>query len=273
MVDELEQRYGGFDGLNLCFETREGILKHCSIANARRLGDVGERFVLRRQPSLEAQVANLADEIAYNNHDVDDGLRSGLIGIDQLRGIELFACHADAASRQHPGIGGRRLVHETVRRMINDLVVDLLGQTRERIAATAPASIDDVRAGPPLVAFSEGMRSRSTELKRFLHARLYRHERVAAVMDEAKHVVRRLFEAFADDPSALPEEHRERVEKLGRRAIADYIAGMTDRYALEGAGEAGAGRQRGRRHPWGRPVAAGGLSEPRASAATAASAE
>ena len=233
VVDELEQRYGGFDGLNLCFETREGILKHCSIANARRLGDVGERFVLRRQPSLEAQVANLADEIAYNNHDVDDGLRSGLIEIEQLYEIELFARHADAASRQYPGIGGRRLVHETVRRMINDLVVDLLQQTRERIAATAPASIDDVRAGPPLVAFSEAMRSQSTELKRFLHARLYRHERVAAVMEEAKEVVRRLFKTFADDPSALPEDHRGRAEVLGRRAIADYIAGMTDRFALK----------------------------------------
>lgn len=232
VVDELEQRYGGFDGLNLCFETREGILKHCSLANARRLGEIGERFLLRRQPSLEAQVANLADEIAYNNHDVDDGLRSGLITLEQLQGIELFARHSRAASTEFPGIAGRRLVHETVRRMINDLVVDLLDETRARVAAAAPDSIDAVRAAPPLVAFSAQMQARSLELKRFLYQELYRHERVLAVMERAKSVVRRLFDAFAEDPARLPDEHRERVQRLGLRAIADYIAGMTDRFAL-----------------------------------------
>jgi len=233
VVDELEQRYGGFDGLNLCFETREGILKHCSRANALRLGEIGERFLSGRQPTLEAQVANLADEIAYNNHDVDDGLRSGLITLAQLREIDLFARHAHAAERAHPGIGGRRLVHETVRRMIDDLVVDLLEETRARIAAAAPRGVDDVRAAPPLVAFSGAMRSRSTGLKRFLHGQLYRHPRVMAVMEDAKQVIRRLFGAFDADPAALPPEHRERVARLGRRAIADYIAGMTDRFALK----------------------------------------
>ena len=148
VVDELEQRYGAFDGLNLCFETREGILKHCSQANARGLGEVGERFLAGRQPTLEAQIANLADEIAYNNHDVDDGLRSGLITFDQLGGVDLFARHAHDAARAYPAIPERRLIHETVRRMINELVVDLTDETRRRIGAAAPASVDEVRAAP-----------------------------------------------------------------------------------------------------------------------------
>ena len=232
VVDELEQRYAAFDGLNLCFETREGILKHCSIENARALGELGERFLLRRQPSLEAQVANLADEIAYNNHDVDDGLRAGLIGLEQLDGIDLFAGHRREAERLYPGIVGRRLVHETIRRMIGDLVVDLIGETRRRIDAAAVRSLDEVRAAPPLVGFSEAMRERSAQLKRFLYAGLYRHPRVDDVMDRARRVVRQLFDAYAADPSLLPDEHRERVGALGLRAVADYIAGMTDRFAL-----------------------------------------
>ena len=232
VVDELEQRYAAFDGLNLCFETREGILKHCSIENARALGELGERFLLRRQPSLEAQVANLADEIAYNNHDVDDGLRAGLIGLEHLDGIDLFAGHRREAERLYPGIVGRRLVHETIRRMIGDLVVDLIGETRRRIDAAAVRSLDEVRAAPPLVGFSEAMRERSAQLKRFLYAGLYRHPRVDDVMDRARRVVRQLFDAYAADPSLLPDEHRERVGALGLRAVADYIAGMTDRFAL-----------------------------------------
>jgi len=232
VVDALEQRYGGFDGLNLCFETREGILKHCSAENARRLGDVGERFLRGAQPSLEAQVANLADEIAYNNHDVDDGLRSGLITVEQLFEVDLFARHAEAACLEFPGIAERRLIHETVRRMINELVVDLLRETGRRIEAAAPASIDEVRAAGPLAAFSLAMREQTAQLKRFLNQRLYRHQRVTAVMDEAQQVVRRLFRAYAADESLLPDEHRERLSRHGMRAIADYIAGMTDRYAL-----------------------------------------
>ncbi len=247
VVDELEQRYGGFDGLNLCFETREGILKHCPAAKARRLGELGERFLLGRQPTLEAQVANLADEIAYNNHDVDDGLRSGLITIAQLQRIDLFARQAHEAQRQFPGIGGRRLVHETVRRMINDLVVDLLEETGRRIDAAAPGSVEAVRAAPALVAFSETMRQRSLELKQFLLHELYRHPQVGAVMDRAREVVRLLFDAFAEDPGRLPGEHRARVEVLGLRAIADYIAGMTDRFALRELGRLGLAAPGG---PW-----------------------
>jgi dGTPase len=233
VVDELEQRYGGFDGLNLCFETREGILKHCPVRQARALGDVGERFLTKRQPSLEAQVANLADEIAYNNHDVDDGLRSGLITVAQLGEVDLFARHADEVRRAFPGIAERRLVHETVRRMIDELVGDLLRETRARVEAAAPESLDAVRAAGPLASFSPAMREQSAQLKRFLTTRLYRHERVNAAMDAAREAVRRLFDAFAADPARLPDEHRERVGRLGMRAIADYIAGMTDRFALK----------------------------------------
>jgi len=232
VVDELEQRYAAFDGLNLCFETREGILKHCRPEDARALGELGERFLQRRQPSLEAQVANLADEIAYNNHDVDDGLRSGLLKLGQLDRIDLFAGHRRTVEGLHPGIAGRRLVHETIRRMIDDLVVDLLAESRRRIEAAAPRSLDEVRAAPPLVDFSHGMRERSVQLKRFLHAALYRHARVDEAMGRARHVVRRLFDAYAADSSRLPDEHRERAQAIGLRAVSDYIAGMTDRFAL-----------------------------------------
>ena len=232
VVDELEQRYAAFDGLNLCFETREGILKHCRPEDARALGELGERFLQRRQPSLEAQVANLADEIAYNNHDVDDGLRSGLLRLGQLDRIDLFADHRHSVERLHPGVAGRRLVHETIRRMIDDLVVDLLAESRRRIGAAAPRSLDEVRAAPPLVAFSPAMRERSVQLKRFLHEALYRHPRVDEAMGRARGVVHRLFDAYAADPSRLPDEHRERFQAIGLRAVADYIAGMTDRFAL-----------------------------------------
>jgi len=240
VVDELEQRYGRFDGLNLCFETREGILKHCSPANARGLGEIGERFLLRRQPTLEAQVANLADEIAYNNHDVDDGLRSGLLTIEQLDEVDLFARHARAARQEFPAIGERRLVHETVRRMINELVVDLVCETQRRIDAAAPASVDEVRAAGPLVAFSDAIREQSRQLKRFLGEHLYRHDHVVVVMHAAQQVVQRLFDAFVADPGLLPEEHGERAQRLGPVAIADYIAGMTDRFALKELARVGA---------------------------------
>jgi dGTPase len=240
VVDELEQRYGGFDGLNLCFETREGILKHCSAANARRLGELGERFLLGLQPSLEAQVANMADEIAYNNHDVDDGLRSGLITLEQLQQVDLFAAHADVVSARYPGIAERRLVHETVRRMIDELVGDLLAETQRRIAAAAPRSLDEVRRAGPLVAFSVPMRERAQRLKSFLHAHLYRHPQVETVMDQARRAVHTLFDAYRDDDRLLPDEHRERAQHLGARAIADYIAGMTDRFALKELARIGA---------------------------------
>jgi dGTPase len=233
VVDELEERYGAFNGLNLTFETREGILKHCSLENARKLGELGARFIARRQPSLEAQIANLADEIAYNNHDVDDGLRSGLLRLAQLDDVPLFARHARSVRETYPGLAERRLIHETVRRMINALIVDLVQETTRRIEAAAPRSIDDVRAAPPLVAFSDPMRRECDLLKRFLLEHLYRHYQVMRMTNKARRIVRELFVAFMDDIRLLPTDHRERAESDRPRAIADYVAGMTDRYAIK----------------------------------------
>jgi len=232
VVDLLEERYGAFDGLNLCFETREGILKHCSVENAKTLGTVGRRFIERKQPSLEAQLANLADEIAYNNHDIDDGLRSGLLTIEQMMEINLFRFHAEEVKTRYPGIGPRRLTLETVRRMINDLIVDVTETSTRRIASIAPRSIDDVRDARPLIAFSDRIQSEAVILKRFLRKELYFHERVQRMADDAKAIVVALFDAYLRDPQRMPAEHASRHRSLGVRAIADYIAGMTDRYAM-----------------------------------------
>jgi dGTPase len=233
VVDELEERYGGFNGLNLAFETREGILKHCSIENARRLGDVGERFLQKHQPSLEAQIANLADEIAYNNHDIDDGLRSGLLQLAQLEDVPLFARHAREVRAQFPEIGERRMVNETVRRMINALIVDLATETARRIKDSRPASIDDVRQAGPLAAFSVDVRQEADALKSFLLHNLYRHYRVMRMTTKARRVVTELFRAFVDEPRLLPIDHQARAAEDKARAIADYVAGMTDRYAMK----------------------------------------
>ncbi|HMN83942.1 MAG TPA: deoxyguanosinetriphosphate triphosphohydrolase, partial [Burkholderiaceae bacterium] len=219
-------------GLNLCFETREGILKHCSPAIARTLGDVGERFLARRQPTIEAQVANLADEIAYNNHDIDDGIRSGLLDPRQLESVDLYARHARRVRALHPGLPLRRMLAETLRAMINELVTDLLSETGRRIAEAAPADPDAVRAAGPLAAFGAPVTGDLDALKRFLRRELYRHERVARVMAQARQVIERLFAYYLGRPDALPAQHRTRAEQSGERAIADYIAGMTDRYAL-----------------------------------------
>ena len=241
IVDELEERYAEFPGLNLTFECREGILKHCSQAEAERLGELGRRFLDHHQPSLEAQLANLADAIAYNNHDVDDGLRAGLVTTRELGDVALFARHHAEVERRYPGLGERRQVHEVVRRMINEVVNDLIETTRARLAAAAPADADAVRAAPaPLVAFSERIDAEHRALKRFLHERVYRHFRVLRATTKAQRVVRELFRAYFDDPRLLPDEHREAAQRLGTRdgdagrarAVADYIAGMTDRYAI-----------------------------------------
>lgn len=232
VVDYLEQRYAEFDGLNLTFETREGILKHCAVKNARTLGDVGERFINKQQPSLEAQVANLADEIAYNNHDVDDGLRSGLISLEQLTEVKLFAENLSKVQAQYPSLNGRRLIHETVRRMINSLVVDLSLQSEARIVKHNPRSIEDIRALPQLIGFSQEMHTRQAELKRFLRKNLYQHYRVNRMSVKAKRIIRELFGVFMDDVSLMPDEYQARATEDPARAVADYIAGMTDRYAI-----------------------------------------
>ncbi len=232
VVDLLEQRYGAFDGLNLTFETREGILKHCSLKNARLLGDVGERFIRRWRPGLEAQIANLADEIAYNNHDVDDGLRSGLLDMDQLATIAIFRRHMRAALKAYPNIEGRRLVHETVRRMIDTLVTDLIRHSAACIREHAPSSPDEVRKLPPMIRFSERIQREQAELKQFLRANLYRHYHVSRMSSKARRIISDLFQAFLAEPGLLPPEFQARAEADTPRAIADYIAGMTDRYAI-----------------------------------------
>lgn len=232
VVDELEQKYADFEGLNLTFEAREGILKHCALKNAEKLGDVGVRFLTGKQPSLEAQITNLADEIAYINHDVDDGLRSGLITLEQLGGVELFARHQHLTQGLYPGLSGRRLINETVRRMINTLVMDLVEQTRRHIDEHRPDSIDAVREAPPLAAFSPLVRLESLELKRFLFQNLYRHYRVERMSNKARRLIRELFEAFTQNPGLLPPEYQQRAQSSLERSVCDYIAGMTDRYAM-----------------------------------------
>ena len=232
VVDELEERYAAFNGLNLTFEAREGILKHCSAENARKLGELGERFLLKRQPSLEAQIANLADEIAYNNHDIDDGLRSGLLEISQLATVPLFERHVALVRQQYPAIAERRMINETVRRMINTLILDLTDESRRRIEAAAPRSIAEVRQSPPLIAFSQSVRAEADALKSFLHDNLYRHYRVMRMTAKARKIVRELFDAFMAEPRLLPVDHQARAAELGARAISDYVAGMTDRYAI-----------------------------------------
>jgi dGTPase len=241
VVDELEERYAEFPGLNLTFETREGILKHCSAANARRLGDLGERFLARRQPSLEAQLANLADEIAYNNHDVDDGIRAGLISVDELLELAIFRRQHEIVTGLYPGLGSRRLVHEVVRRMIDYLVNDLIDASAEAVAAAAPACVEDVRALPePLLRFGTEVAAEHLELKRYLRQHLYQHYKVLRMTNKARRVVRELFDSMFEDVDLMPGEHREAARRMesedgrpGRaRAVADYIAGMTDRFAI-----------------------------------------
>jgi dGTPase len=241
VVDELEERYADFPGLNLTFECREGILKHCSLANARHLGELGERFLRREQPGLEAQLANLADEIAYNNHDVDDGVRAELITVEELCSTRLFAREHTAVAARYPDLPPRRMLHEVVRRMINHVVTDVIRTTSARLGDAKPADIDAVRrAGEPLVAFSEATHDEHQELKRFLRERVYRHFKVLRMTSKAGRVVKDLWNSFIDDPLLMPGEYRDAAARAesehgasGRaRIVADYIAGMTDRYAI-----------------------------------------
>ena len=234
IVDRLEERYGAFDGLNLMFETREGILKHCSPARARDLGALGQRFLDGRRPSLEAQICNLADEIAYNNHDVDDGLRSGLITLEQLEDLSIFARHAAAADAEFPRISGRRRVHETIRRMIDAQVTDLLAESARRIAAAAPRTLEEVRAAPALIAFTDAMQAENRALKGFLRERLYQHYQVLRMTSKARRIIHDLFGAFVADPRLLPPQYQQMAATESvTRATADYIAGMTDRYSMK----------------------------------------
>ncbi len=234
IVDRLEERYGAFDGLNLMFETREGILKHCSPAKARELGELGRRFLDGRRPSLEAQICNLADEIAYNNHDIDDGLRSGLLTLEQLDGVSLFARHATEVDAEFSNLSGRRRVHETIRRMIGALVTDLLAESERRIASAAPQTLADVRAAPALIAFTDTMQAENRALKGFLREHLYQHYQVLRMTSKARRIIHDLFRAFTGDPRLLPPQYQEMAAIEGvERVTADYIAGMTDRYSMK----------------------------------------
>jgi dGTPase len=242
VVDELEERYAAFPGLNLTFETREGILKHCSQKSARELGDVGRRFIERTQPGLEAQLANIADEVAYNNHDVDDGLRSGLVTLEQLETLPFFAEHMRYVERKHPNLTPQRLGAETVRRMIGELVNGLIVASGAAIDAAAPRDIDAVRALPrPLIRFADQLHDAQRALKAFLRDHLYTHPRVRQMTQQAHDTVRLLFDALSADYSRMPDEHAERARSAARRGdaaaaarvVSDYIAGMTDRFALQ----------------------------------------
>lgn len=237
IVDELEAKYADFPGLNLTFETREGILKHCSARDARALGDIGERFLKREQPGLEAQLANVADAIAYNNHDVDDGFRAGLLSLKQLRKQSLFETQYAEVHRRYPDLEDRRLIYEIIRRMIDTVVSDLIEETRRKLDEAAPQSIDDVRtAGQALVRFSEPVLEQHLALKRFLNRHLYKHEKKLAMTREVQAMLKKLFKTYMADVEQMPLEFSSaagQADDSGRaRVVADYIAGMTDRYAI-----------------------------------------
>ena len=221
VVDKLEQRYAEFDGLNLTFELREGILKHCAIKNAKQLGDVGLRFINKTNPSLEAQVTNFADEIAYNNHDIDDGLRSGLITITQLQQVEIFAEQLAIVQSKYPNLEQKRLRHETIRRMINVLVIDLCTQTTKNIAKVSPKHIDEIRQAPYLVSFSAEMAAKNLSLKQFLRKNLYQHENVKNMSNQAERIIRELFDKFLADVGLMPESFKplQKQIKLARLRI------------------------------------------------------
>jgi len=237
VVDELEEKYADFPGLNLTFETREGILKHCSARNARELGALGKRFLDRQQPGLEAQLVNLADSIAYNNHDVDDGYRAGLLTLDQLREQPLFGEHHDAVRKKYPQLDDRRFIYEVIRRMIGHVVTDLIENSAANIKAANPKSIDDVRsAGRPLIEFSNAVYEKHFALKKFLHENLYRHDKVRAMNEKTQVMVEVLFERYMASTNELPEAFERQATDTQQaskaRIVADYIAGMTDRFAI-----------------------------------------
>jgi dGTPase len=234
VVDELEERYPAFNGLNLSFETREGILKHCArrnaeLINAQEPNGIAARFLNGTQPSLEAQLCNLADAIAYNAHDIDDGVRSGLLTLEQLQGVSLFDRYHTQTLDEYPHLQGRRVLYETIRRMLSDQVYDVINATRASLLQHAPVSVDEVRQCPALVQFSPAMYEESKALKSFLFRNLYRHPQVMQTTDVARAMVQELFTVYLARPEEMPAAYAQRSDIP--RAVADYLSGMTDRFA------------------------------------------
>jgi len=235
VVDYLERRYASFDGLNLTFESREGILKHCSINNAKTLGSIGERFIKKQQPSLEAQIVNIADEIAYNNHDVDDGFRSGLLDFRALKENTLFSRCSKIVDETYSNINDSQKINEVVRRMIHLLIKDVCTQSQKNLDDYQPKSIDDVRSLPHLINFSTEVKKEQLELKQFLRHAMYEHPYVAKMTQDAGKTVEKLFNHYIKEPEAIPENFSMNRMNDRARMIADYIAGMTDRFAIQSA--------------------------------------
>ena len=233
IVDKLEERYALFDGLNLTFETREGILKHCSLSKAKELGSIGERFLQGTRSSLEAQLANVADELAYNYHDVDDGLRANLLDFEQLQEVTLIREQLKVVLAKYPNLQGRRLHKELVRQLINMTIYDLIETTDNNIKTHAISSVDEARIAPLSVKYSDEMSQMQRELKKFLMKNMYRHSKIMQLRFKASNIVRSLFEAYMSDSMLLPEQYQRRIDSDGvNRVVADYISGMTDRYAF-----------------------------------------
>ncbi len=248
VVTKLERRYPDFDGLNLSFETLEGLVKHngpllapgadpATLPAAIRAYSAEQDLELATFASAEAQAAAIADDIAYDAHDIDDGLRAGLLTVEGLAEVPFLADIMAAIDRAHPGVSGPRQINEIVRRVITRMIEDVIAESLRRIDAAAPASAEAVRRlGHPLIGFSGGLAAADTAVKAHLKQHVYRHERVMSVMRAAERVVERLFERYVGDPAALPDDWRPRAEDADpvRRArrIADFLAGMTDRYAL-----------------------------------------
>ncbi len=233
IVDKLEERYALFDGLNLTFETREGILKHCSLSKAKELGSLGERFVQGARPSLEAQLANVADELAYNYHDVDDGLRANLLDFEHLQEVTLIREQLKVILAKHPNLKARRLHKELVRQLINITIYDLIETTNNNIRINAISSVDEARIAPLSVRYSDEMSQMQRELKKFLMKNMYRHSKIMQLRFKASNIIRSLFEAYISDSMLLPDQYQRRIDLDGvHRVVADYISGMTDRYAF-----------------------------------------
>ena len=244
ILTELERRYSGFDGLNLTWETLEGVAKHNGPRPPGASPGAIETYSARHDLELdthagpEAQIAALADDIAYNNHDVDDGLRAGLFTVDDLREVPLVGAILDEVAADHPGGDESRRIHETVRRMIGAMVEDVIDTSRRRLAEAKPANVEAVRRhGAPLIAFSDAMQAHGEALKAFLRERMYRHHKVNRMASKARRTVDELFALFIEEPHCLPEEWRGRCDGprtlTTARTVADYVAGMTDRFAIQ----------------------------------------